>query len=287
MKRELPRATHEGEISLGRNSLSCAVLEDGTHLVGGSGFLRVLGLPWRGKLNDGSNLGVQIGSNLRSFNDDRLREALTLIEFRSLRGQRAKGLQAYALTTFCNTFIRAREDSELDQAQLKTASQCDHLLMLLGEETIEEQIDAVTGFDTVRDRLALHDILRRSVSPELMVWIHRIPDDFFRQVFRLRGWEWKGMALKKPKTLGRTANSLIFERLAPGVVRELREHVPEDFQGRRKNTRQPWLTKTIGHQALENHVYAVVGLMRASANWSQFYRMLQRSFPKEEGGNEK
>src|ERR1700688_4262942 len=36
----------------------------------------------------------------------------------------------------------------------------------------------------------------------------------------------------------------------------------------------------IGHPALAQHLHAVIGFMRASSGWGQFYRLLQRAFPK-------
>jgi hypothetical protein len=45
------------------------------------------------------------------------------------------------------------------------------------------------------------------------------------------------------------------------------------------NTSQ-WFTDEIGHPALAQHLYAVVGFMRASQTWDGFYRMVQRAFPK-------
>jgi hypothetical protein len=52
----------------------------------------------------------------------------------------------------------------------------------------------------------------------------------------------------------------------------------------KKDTAQPsnhqWLTEDVGHPALAQHLHAVIGFMRASARWDQFYRLLQRAFPK-------
>jgi hypothetical protein len=39
-------------------------------------------------------------------------------------------------------------------------------------------------------------------------------------------------------------------------------------------------TEDVGHPALAQHLHAVIGLMRASATWDQFYRMMNRAFPK-------
>jgi len=40
------------------------------------------------------------------------------------------------------------------------------------------------------------------------------------------------------------------------------------------------LTDDIGVPSLQQHLFATTGFMRASATWDQFYRMMQRAFPK-------
>lgn len=70
------------------------------------------------------------------------------------------------------------------------------------------------------------------------------------------------------------------ERLAPGLLKELKRLNPPDEDGRRKSKHQQWLTEDIGHPALQRHLTMLVALMRASANWGMFYRGVQRALPK-------
>jgi hypothetical protein len=48
----------------------------------------------------------------------------------------------------------------------------------------------------------------------------------------------------------------------------------------RRGKHHQWLTEDVGHPALAQHLHAVIGLMRASSVWDQFYRMMNRAFPK-------
>lgn len=284
MNEAIPRATHEGRIEIGGRRVLCAVLEDGSRVLSGAGFLRVLGRRWRGR-NDSGGITPKFLSadNLKPYLDVRLRDGITPIEYRIAGGKRMKGFAADLLPAVCKTFIRAREAGALNESQIRTAAECDLVMMELAKGDIINRVDEATGFTEVRERLALQELLRELVLGELLVWARRIPDEFFKEMFRLRGWIWKGMVVKRPSTLGRYTNDLVFERLAQGVLMELLEETPKDTRGRRRSTKEPWVTGDIGHQALENHIYALIGLMRASANWQQFYRMLQRSFPKQEG----
>jgi hypothetical protein len=75
-------------------------------------------------------------------------------------------------------------------------------------------------------------------------------------------------------------HDLVYERLAPGILDELQKLNPKNDRGRRKAAHHQWLTEDIGHPALAQHVYALIGFMRAAENWDNFHRMVQRAFPK-------
>ena len=68
--------------------------------------------------------------------------------------------------------------------------------------------------------------------------------------------------------------------MAPGVLDELRHLNPKDEKGDRPVRHHQWLTEDIGHPRLQEHLLAVIALMRSASNWSQFMRALQRTFPK-------
>jgi hypothetical protein len=69
------------------------------------------------------------------------------------------------------------------------------------------------------------------------------------------------------------------DRLVPGIREELEQLNPKDERGRRKHKHHQWLTEEVGHPALAQHPYAVIGLMRAAASWEPFTEMMERAFP--------
>ena len=50
--------------------------------------------------------------------------------------------------------------------------------------------------------------------------------------------------------------------------------------GRRPAHHHRWFTRDIGHPKLKEHVIGVIALMKGAVNWNDFYRRLQRAFPK-------
>ncbi len=89
------------------------------------------------------------------------------------------------------------------------------------------------------------------------------------------------MNVNRPSFVGKIVNDIIYSRLAPGVLDELRELNPS-ISGKRKVRHHQFLTDDIGHPALQHHLYAVISMMRGfpDRKYDQFHRALVRSFPK-------
>ena len=78
------------------------------------------------------------------------------------------------------------------------------------------------------------------------------------------------------------ANDVVYERLAPGVLEELRRLNPPTDKGHRKHRHHQWLTNDVGHPALRDHLMGVIALMKATPDgqWVQFRRTLTKVYPK-------
>lgn len=101
----------------------------------------------------------------------------------------------------------------------------------------------------------------------------------YKEMFRLRGLPYNGKC-KKPQYIGHLTNDLVYSRLAPGVLTELRKRNPRSVGGIRKSKHHQWLTDDIGHPKLLQHLAAVTALMRGHTDWDSFYEMLDRSLKK-------
>ena len=139
---------------------------------------------------------------------------------------------------------------------------------------------AAPCYQEIRDKKALQEILDRYLLKEFAAWAKRFPDEFYKQMFRLRGWQWRGMRVNRPSVVGKYTNDLIYQRLAPGVLEELQRRNPRDEKGNREGKHHQLLTPDLGIPALQNHLFATTKFMEASATWDQFYRSMQRAFPK-------
>lgn len=272
------KATHKGLLPIGGVELPCFVLEDGTRVISGRGVTKAIGMKGRGQ----GVARIVTNKTLKPFMDNDLALAIeNPLVFDSGAPLPTQGYPADILVQLCETILRARDGDALKTEQEKRyARACDVLVRAFAHVGIVALVDEATGYQEVRDRLALQAILDKYLLAERAKWAKRFPDDFYREMFRLRDWQWKGMQVGKPAVVGHYTNNVVWERLAPGVLAELRRLNPKGDKGRRKGKHHQWLTEDIGHPALAQHLHAVIGLMRASTTWDQFTRLLQRAFPK-------
>src|SRR5690606_20930854 len=80
--------------------------------------------------------------------------------------------------------------------------------------------------------------------------------------------------------VGMLTNEIVYDRLPPPVIDELRRRNPIVKNGRRKDKHFQWLTDDIGHPILKGHLIGAIALMRAATDWTRFRKMLDRAYPK-------
>jgi hypothetical protein len=280
---ELPRATHSGTLKVG--DIPCYVLESGERILSSRGVMKSLSRGVRGR-RAGAEIKVPAfldADNLKPFISADLVPILNAIVFRTDKGMKAEGYRAEILPAVCEIYLRARDENALRQSQLPVAKRCEILVRGLSRVGIAALVDEATGYQEIRDRFALQAILDEFLLKEFAAWAKRFPDEFYKQIFRLRNWKFgsaKGNRAYRPQIVANYTKDLVYARLAPGIVRELEMRNPIDEKGHRRAKHHQWLTEDVGHPALAQHLHAVIGIMRISDSWEQFKRMLDRAFPK-------
>lgn len=201
------------------------------------------------------------------------------IRFRA-HGSMAYGYEATILPELCDAVLAARQDKKLNYQQDHIAKQAEILVRAFARVGIIALVDEATGYQEIRDREALQEILKRYISEELLVWVRTFPMEFYKQIFRLRGWNWNDG--KMSPIIGGIVNDLVYARLAPGVLEELRKRNPVTEKGYRQHKHFQHLTADVGHPALTRHLYELIGMARpfARGEWDRYYDLLNRTYPK-------
>jgi len=276
--KEVPQATHEGLLVIGEAEISCYVLENGSRMMSTRGIMKGLGRAWRGRKYTGTELPVFLeAKNLKPFIDEELASGPSMVKFLTPSGKLAEGCRAELMPSICNTYLKARDAGALTASQAKVAMQADILMRGFAHVGIIALVDEATGFQDERDRRALALILEKFISKELRKWIRTFPLEYYRQLCRLRELPFS-TNMKMPQYFGHLTNDVIYSRLAPGVLKALKEKNPSE-NGRRKHKHHQHLTGEIGHPKLLQHLGSVVTLMKISKNWEQFQKMLEEVHP--------
>lgn len=274
---ELPKATHSGKLSIGGLEVDCYVLENGQRVLHKRGMAMALGLSTRG----GSAFMRTISSKgIASIISQELREKIDNPIIFIPKSQPGHGYEADILVDICWSIIEAKNSGKLYNNQEALAKQAEIIVKSVAKVGMVALVDEATGYQYDRTRNALEKILEKFISVELCKWAKTFPDDFYKEMFRLRNWQYIPLSAYRPGVVGHYTNDLVYERLAPGILDELKRITPKNGSGKRSQKLFQRLTEDVGHPRLREHLSAVIALMKASSTWDQFYDMVQKALPK-------
>lgn len=221
---------------------------------------------------------------LKSFiNNDLLEGPLKPIDY--FDGTRlVRGYAAEILPAVCNTWLKAREAGALQTQQLDKAQKAEILMRALAETGIVALVDEATGYEKVRPQNALQSYLGIVLRKELAAWAKKFPDEFYENIYKLKGWKWPGMTKNRFSVCANYTTNLIYDRLGPGITDELILKSPKNDKGYRTNRLHQWLSEDIGDPMLATHMHSILMFQRlAIANgfgWARFLHMVDQVLPR-------
>lgn len=273
----------DNPIQIGDSRIECYVLADGTRVLTQSSVLLAMGrsrTPRRIGTKEDDLPPILQGKAIRPFVSDEVYEKAKPITFRLPTGGRASGYNAELLPAICDVFLRARAEGKLPPNQKHIAAQAEILVRGLARVGIIALVDEATGYQEVRAADALAKILEAFVDKELQPWVTTFPVDYYREMFRLRGLDFPTATVRRPQYFGHYTNNIVYSRLAPGVLQELKRVQRRNDDGRPKDKLFQRLTSNKGYPQLREHLGSVVTLMKLSDDWDDFMAKLDRLHPK-------
>lgn len=281
---DIPKATHEGVLTFsdGKIEIPCAVLKDGRRVLTLSGFMLALGRARQVKSRRYYDGDVELptfltAKNLKPFISDDLRLTSKPIEFRTLSGARAYGYTADLLPKVCEVFLDAKaKGNVLKHNQEHIAEMALTLIRGFAHVGIIALVDEVTGFQYDRPRRDLEEQLKKFLSDSLRRWVRTFPTDYFKHLCRLRNIELRP-DMRLPQYFGQLTNNLIYRRIAPGLLKKLKERRAE--RGSSNNKIHQWLSLDAGVPELLVHIGKVVGYMERHTDYAAFEKELDRFCP--------
>lgn len=281
----LPKLSHRGEIKIGDMTISCCVLEDGRRLISESGITNILGATGGKsyKLRD-SVASVETGpmplflasKALRPFIGEAF-DGMDLSIVQYVDGSKIEsGHEATILPKVCEVWLRAKDEGKLQASQLVKAKKAEILMRGLAQVGIIALVDEATGYQYERPRRELEEQLEKFISESLRKWVRTFPPDYFKHLCRLRGVTFRP-DMKLPQYFGILTNNIVYKRLAPGLLKRLKERRNEI--GRSSNKLHSWLSLDTGFPEVLFHLGAVVDKMKRHDTYEEFEKELNETMP--------
>jgi len=256
------KATHTGVLKIGKNiEIPCYVLENGERVVSGRGLQNAFGY-------SSNASGQALVKEISKFKDRTVIEAVEKrISFkRPGAGGAAEityGYKGELLVDICDLLLDLRKRHKLTPQQENLANYAEILIRAFAKVGVIALIDEATGYDKEKDEY--QKILQLFIAPEIQPHIKTFDENFYKQLYRLQGWKWENYKDKKkrnhPQYVGKLTNRLIYEKLAPGVLEELRKRNPKNEKGNRKSKHFQYLTVDVGYIELVKLLSAVTVLL--------------------------
>ncbi len=285
----IKKAAYQGVLELNGFKLSCAVLDNDerTRVFSERTIATAFGIKGGGQYWQKKKEGEIVlpeylsAAYLRPYIEPALEEHFkNSVIYLTTNNQQARGVDVMVLPEICDTYIRASK--ELDNENLKAAAEVAYQLMKgFATVGIVALVDEATGYQYEREHDELQKILKAYIAEELLPWQKRFPDIYYKELFRLNGWDYTVNGIKKrPGIIGKWTNTLIYEQLPNGVLEELKKHTPKSDTGNYTARFHQSLTIDVGEPSLNNQINQIVTLFQLSDNmkhmWQQFEKLKSR-----------
>lgn len=202
------------------------------------------------------------------------------IVYENKYGNITEGIEADLLTDICDIYVKAGEKGALKNNSI-ISENAYKILLGFSKLGITALVDEATGYQYDREKDELQKILKAYISEELLPWQKRFPDVFYKELFRLNGWDFTIKDIKKrPEVIGTWTNKLIYEQLPKDVLKTLQQKTPKSEAGNYTARFFQSLTPDTGDPHLTAQIQQVVTLFQLSDNmqhmWEQFAKLKQR-----------
>lgn len=264
---KIPKATHSGTWKIENGvEIECYVMDNKERVLSLRGAARSMGLSGSGSAALVRNLNSRwispyLSDGLRDWLEKANRNTLT--QYLTKRGGKFTPFGADIFVDLCKAYVDAKHDGTLKmESQMRIADKMYAIMTAFAKTGLSAVIDEVTGYQYDREKDELQKLLSKYISDELLPWAKRFPDEFYKQMFRLKGWTYNGA--NRPQYVGKLTNQYIYDYLPEGVLQELKEKTPKN-----KKLHQS-LTESVGVPHLDKQLQKTIALMQASDTWEEF-----------------
>lgn len=275
------QATHKGEWTPSGTDINieCYVLENGERVFSLRGTARTMGLKGGGALALPRMLSANYIQDYLSEEIKKWMQETNEGKVQKVRppegGNSFHAFKASLLVDLADAFYKAKNDGVFDKPnmayQRELAERLYNITLAFSKVGINAFIDEITGYQETREKDALQKLLNLYVEELFRPWKRRFPEEFYKEIYRLKGWEYTGSS-RRPHKIADITNEFVYNLLPEDVMKEVRERKT----GNEKL--HQWLSSEVGLTHLEKQITSSITLMRASDTWEEFEKLFNRSF---------
>ena len=279
--------TPEKPLKLAHVEIPCYVLNDGRRVLVQRGLQSGIGMSEGGGKGGARKIVVLLEGLAKQqieINDLIVRANSPIKFIPPHGGNPAFGYEAAILPDLCAVLIEAGRKGVLNKRSehlAERAALLQHAFATLG---IIALVDEATGYQAFRPQDALQAYLEKIISRQLAAWVKKFPDEFYENIYKLKGWQWPGMGKNRFSVVGHYTRDLVYARLAPGVLAELEVKSPKNEKGERDARFHQWLTQDVGDPMLAQHLHSLIMFQRLAIasgyGWNRFVKMVDQVLPK-------
>lgn len=290
----LPKATHGSEdhpLAIGEAKIPCYVLEDGRRVLTRAGLQAGIGMSASGATKAGEQRLALFVAGLgerAQTSDPAFAQRCGALSIQLSNPVRFKapdqnsvwlGYEATILADLCDAILAARAGGHLTHLQDHFAVQAELLVRGFARVGIVALVDEATGYQRDRAKDALAKILEAFVAKEIQPYLKTFPADYYENLFRLYNLPFppEGNKSWRPGFFGNITNDVVYSRLAPDLLPELKKAAS---RAERKARLHQWLTQDIGHPRLREHLSSIVTIMKLSKTPDDFKRNVNAIHPR-------
>ena len=194
----------------------------------------------------------------------------------------AHGFEATDLIDFCNMYLRALLAGELHENQIQLANKAAIIIKSFAKVGIIAAIDEATGYKKQTEEY--QKLLSAFIAEELQPWIKTFDEDYYYQIYRLKGWNWERHLIEKknyPWAVANITNRVVYEKLPDGVLQELNRKNPRNEKGNRPHKKFQFLTPNFGYVQLLKHLGHLQGILEKhpDGQWFDALKEIDARFP--------
>lgn len=210
---------YKGAITLRDAKIDCYVLEDGSRMLSSGEIARSLDFYDAGEPNlfcAIKNSPLPLQSVLSSVV---IQDRFAPVICEDDDGVTHELYEALLLIEVCDALVEARVNKSLPSELTAMAKEAEMLLRGFALVGTTALVDEVTSH---KPRAAEYqEIMKQHLDSELKEWVSVLQEDFFKEVCRLKGWDFTQTNKIDPKLIAGCVNELVYAKLPVEIADEL------------------------------------------------------------------